>query len=306
MGLRLLLVAVVLLLLLQGVHGVEVISQTITLDLSGSQPVADVRLVVLNDARETLERFRYPLPGVFRDAEVLVDGTPVAAEVEPSAGGEYTYVTVAFPEALEQGDRVTLEYAYTPSDITSRVESPRCRSTPCYILSFAPKLLSNTRAFNFSIILPPGYGVVDTSPPSEIGSDGRRVILSWHLEAPIPPQLRNFGVMVIYEPLMNQGIPFGYIAAVLAVVAGITAGALVYLRRHRGGMEEKIEVLREDEQRIMKLIVENDGIDQREIVELTGFSKTKVSKILSELERRGIIRKEPVGRRNRIYLVKRS
>ncbi len=305
MGIRIA-TAVMLLLLVQGVHGIEVISHTITLDLSASPPAAEVRMLVYNDATEPLEKFRYPLPGSFRQVEVLVDGRSVDAVVEPSTSGEYTYVTITFPEAVKRGEKVLLEYSYTPAGITTRVESPRCGTTPCYMLSFTPKLMSATRAFNFSVVLPPGYGVVESSPPSSLGSDGRRMILRWELEAPIPPQLRNFGVIVIYEPLMGRGIPFSYILAALVVAAGAAGGAAVYLHRRRAPMEEKIEVLREDEQKIMKLIVENDGIDQREIVELTGFSKTKVSKILSELERRGIIRKEPVGRRNKIYLVKRT
>ncbi|MFV2040863.1 MAG: helix-turn-helix transcriptional regulator [Candidatus Hydrothermarchaeales archaeon] len=37
----------------------------------------------------------------------------------------------------------------------------------------------------------------------------------------------------------------------------------------------------------------------------TDFSKTKVSKILSELERREAIRKESMGKKNKIYLTEK-
>ena len=65
---------------------------------------------------------------------------------------------------------------------------------------------------------------------------------------------------------------------------------------------KKIDILKGDEQAILKLVMEEDGIDQRKIQEITDFSKAKVSKIISELEKRGVVRKEQIGRRNKIYL----
>ncbi|PIT84555.1 hypothetical protein COU37_02640 [Candidatus Micrarchaeota archaeon CG10_big_fil_rev_8_21_14_0_10_45_29] len=69
---------------------------------------------------------------------------------------------------------------------------------------------------------------------------------------------------------------------------------------------EKFEIflkgLNEDEKSIMQKVKEQDGIGQNTLCIRTGLSKTKLSILLTELERRGLIRKVPEGKINRIYL----
>ena len=114
---------------------------------------------------------------------------------------------------------------------------------------------------------------------------------------------------MLYENLLGEKPPWwegkeNYIyLAILAVM--LAASVYLFRRFKRKRTNDKIDILKEDEQAIMRLIIEKDGIDQREIQRVTDFSKTKVSKILSELEKRGVIRKEQAGRRNKIFLTKK-
>ena len=75
-------------------------------------------------------------------------------------------------------------------------------------------------------------------------------------------------------------------------------------------MEEKRGVLwsflTEDEKIIIDLIKKHGHITQKEIVEITGMSKPKVSRIISELEDRKIIMKEKIGRINKLTLTEES
>ncbi len=75
-------------------------------------------------------------------------------------------------------------------------------------------------------------------------------------------------------------------------------------------MEEKKGVLwsflTEDEKIIIDLIKKHGHITQKEIVEITGMSKPKVSRIISELEDRKIIVKEKIGRINKLTLTEES
>ncbi|AIJ05321.1 transcriptional regulator, MarR family [Methanocaldococcus bathoardescens] len=64
--------------------------------------------------------------------------------------------------------------------------------------------------------------------------------------------------------------------------------------------------LTEDEKIIIDLIKKHGHITQKEIVEITGMSKPKVSRIISELEDRKIIRKEKIGRINKLALTEES
>ncbi|MFQ5815282.1 MAG: helix-turn-helix transcriptional regulator, partial [Candidatus Hydrothermarchaeaceae archaeon] len=149
---------------------------------------------------------------------------------------------------------------------------------------------------------------------------------------PIPTELREFRAILLFErlieeqpseqpsivvvreeppePISNREVlPYAVIGVLVLILIPL---AWHYLREEgitiadyfdkRRIIEKKIDILREDEQSILKLVVENDGIDQRDIQRTTGFSKTKVSKILSELEKRDAITKQQIGRRNKIYL----
>ncbi|WP_157198823.1 helix-turn-helix transcriptional regulator [Methanocaldococcus infernus] len=62
------------------------------------------------------------------------------------------------------------------------------------------------------------------------------------------------------------------------------------------------DFLTEDERKIVEIIKEHGHITQKELIEITGMSKPKVSRIVSELQDRGIIIKEKIGRINKLTL----
>ncbi len=66
------------------------------------------------------------------------------------------------------------------------------------------------------------------------------------------------------------------------------------------------QFLTDDEKRIIELIKEHGSITQKEICEITNMSKPKVSRIVTELEDRKIIKKEKIGRINKLRLTEES
>ncbi len=304
---RFLLIVVFFLVLLAPVYGIEIRDYRASLEIVDELGKGEVTLTIFNDQNITVTEFRYPFSGGLRDVEVVSGGKRLKFSVENR--GERSYIIAFLPEPLKFGETYKITYRYTLDNVVERHEN-------IYILSITHSLFANVKNFEFTVALPPGYGVVDNrvSPESEPTSDGRRVILKWELHEPIPPEFKDFRVIVIYENLFEAR---NYIYIALLIIAAVIILFLTYkylkargisvrlLLDRKRRLEEKIEILKEDEQKIMKLIIENEGIDQRDIVKITGFSKTKVSKILSELEKRGAIRKEQIGRRNKIYLAKK-
>ena len=59
-----------------------------------------------------------------------------------------------------------------------------------------------------------------------------------------------------------------------------------------------------EEQELLKIIKNQDGIKQATLRIKAGMSKTSVSLILSSLEERGVIARKPVGKTNEVYLKK--
>ena len=62
-----------------------------------------------------------------------------------------------------------------------------------------------------------------------------------------------------------------------------------------------LDVLPDDEQRILEPVLESPGLTQIELRDRSNFSKSKVSQTVSDLEKRGLLYREPQGRTYRIY-----
>ncbi|KAB1187388.1 MULTISPECIES: MarR family transcriptional regulator [Haloferax] len=62
-----------------------------------------------------------------------------------------------------------------------------------------------------------------------------------------------------------------------------------------------LDVLPEDERRVLEPVFTSPGITQIELRDRSNFSKSKVSQTVSELEKRGLLYRERQGRTYRIY-----
>ncbi|WP_042665976.1 MarR family transcriptional regulator [Haloferax sp. ATB1] len=65
--------------------------------------------------------------------------------------------------------------------------------------------------------------------------------------------------------------------------------------------EPILDVLPEDERRILEPVLSSPGITQIELRDRSDFSKSKVSQTVSELEKRGLLYRERQGRTYRVY-----
>tara|TARA_Y100000034_G_C6898593_1_gene414894 strand:- start:672 stop:1169 length:498 start_codon:yes stop_codon:yes gene_type:complete len=63
-----------------------------------------------------------------------------------------------------------------------------------------------------------------------------------------------------------------------------------------------LSVLSEEEQKVMKAIKEQDGITQSTLRIRTDLSKTKLSFVLSDLEKKNLIKKVLKGKTNQVFL----
>ena len=64
---------------------------------------------------------------------------------------------------------------------------------------------------------------------------------------------------------------------------------------------ELLELLPDDERRILQPVVDSPGLTQIELRDRASFSKSKVSQTVTDLEKRGLLYREPQGRTYRIY-----
>ncbi len=288
----------ILLLSSEIVHGLAISSYDVSLALMEQELHEQITIRFLNTESFPLEHFSYVFDGEIRNLLVYDETGPLDSEVRKERDGR-TSISSRFRKPLAPGDSYALTLEFDTSGyVTAYPDFSE--------FSIVLRLPRNTDSFSMKLRLPEGallprplkepLRTSDVIPlPDNTYSDGKSVIFEWRRS-----DIKEFSAYVKYLP--EGGGPRNYGKILLAILALAALLLAFYLWKKRA--VEKIEYLKEDEQLIIRSIMNEDGIDQKKIQQLTNFSKAKVSKIISDLDSRNIVRKEKFGRRNKLYLTK--
>jgi len=142
---------------------------------------------------------------------------------------------------------------------------------------------------------------------SEIGSDGKRIIISWNKQI---KEKEDLPIFVIFKDIRSSEYEW-----ILFFALVILATIIIYFgyrkiearklkrvrkRKKRGGV---VEHLLESEKKVMsELKGVRGGVWQKQLQIKTGFSKAKLSRTIRNLESRKLIKKIPIGNTNKIKL----
>ena len=136
------------------------------------------------------------------------------------------------------------------------------------------------------------------------GSNGREIFVEWEREG--VKKGEGIDATVNYETV-NGMVPENNNTVFILIGILILIIAIMLSVRTKKENEVDISVLKKDEKMIIDIIKSNAGMcKQRHVVRETDFSKAKVSRLIKDLEERGLIRTEKVGRTNRLYIKKSS
>jgi uncharacterized membrane protein len=170
----------------------------------------------------------------------------------------------------------------------------------------------NVKNLIFRIKLPEAYGIdrddVSTiiPEPTYLQSDGKKIIVLWEMKSPSTPIVFK----VKYNSLIKNS---GFSSNILLILAAllIVLISLIYIIFNKFSKTNKVEIkippslLSEDEMVICDIIKGEGGkIKQKKLSSITGFSKAKITKILTNLEKKELIEREPMGRTFVIILKK--
>lgn len=171
------------------------------------------------------------------------------------------------------------------------------------------KILSRLERFFLYIYLPIGFIVKEEKEQipnnATLLSDGKRIILFFKND--------NVTTFETYFTIERTGekkeipIQFPYSITTLIILVVIVLVLIIYLyykKKLEKFKKEIIEVLDPNEKKVLEILLKNNPINQKKIVELTQLSKAEISKIVSSLKQRGIVDVEKRGRNNIIYLRK--
>lgn len=137
-------------------------------------------------------------------------------------------------------------------------------------------------------------------------TEGRHIIINWKLSDIKSDQSLRF--QFLYERITQP--PMFYISLRHFAVFGIAAaGAIgfIYMRYFRKPEKLVLSVLDDYERKVIGIITASEGaVNQKKVVKETNLSKAKVSRVVKNLVKRGLIEVERVGRTNKLKLVKKK
>nr|WP_048058384.1 cell wall-binding repeat-containing protein [Pyrococcus yayanosii] len=143
------------------------------------------------------------------------------------------------------------------------------------------------------------------------------ILVGFGLNKTIEDTLRNLGYTTYWigeniapppietpKPPEENPYKYTFIGAIGALLVAVPI-VLYLARRKWGSSKVPLEILSEKEIAVIRAIVENGGtIKQEDLPELVGYSRPTVSRIIQELERKGLVEREKVGKTFIVRLVK--
>ena len=153
-------------------------------------------------------------------------------------------------------------------------------------------------------IFPSGYRTL---------SNGRNILVYWELENVSSTQPLSFRVK--YQSIQPSPEIFNMFYLLILILLIVLFFVGLYALKKRKVIVKKIvrvkpekivmEVLDEYEKKVYEIVKGADKIRQNEIVEKTGFSKARVSRVLKSLAEKKLVKVEKRGRTNIVEALKK-
>jgi len=222
-------------------------------------------------------------------------------------------LTVLFRTALSQNDTAVFTINYELNQDLLFTEG----EPSYYSLDFYSTITYETLIHSTSIILPQTSYIYDENEAlspyypadPQINWDKDRIVVSWS-SVNLTAGDNQFYLLRFEEPITPAGdAPISpYLIFLLGAIAGIFVGisGVSWLIRHREKKAIKklgSTLLTDTQKTLIKIVYDHEGkVSQKDLCDITGFSKSKISRNLVPLEMRGLIRREQWGRTYVVYL----
>ncbi|MCK5063239.1 MAG: hypothetical protein KAR23_04865 [Candidatus Aenigmarchaeota archaeon] len=271
-------------------------SYSVSVNLKDDNAHYEYDIVAFFDEAEIIHEFLFTTDA--RNVKVSLNDVPVYCDVSYAVGSSTASCDMS--EALYGRNYISVSYSsrYPLFDIEDMVMFHDS-------FSFGGDAISS----RLSVKLPMGYVLPEksdyfiTPTPDSMYSDGRRHILVWESE-----NVSDLEVSVIFERSSGgawQSLPLIFLSFLIFLF-------LVFHMRQYLGRKKKEKIKRivyshllESEAAVVDALEANMGVlKQKELLDITSFSKAKLSRVISNLESRGIVEKKQWGNSNKIFLVK--
>jgi hypothetical protein len=177
------------------------------------------------------------------------------------------------------------------------------RSGNLYNFLFGFTAPGDIENLGISVALPGGMaldgGASVLYPAGKISTDGERIIATWKdskIEAG-----EKWLFKAAYLPAQAQDSSLLVYAAVgLAVLAAVLAAAVIYMRKKNS--TAFVEGLGHSEKAVIEFLLKHGQTKQNVAQKQLGFSKARMSRAVSSLNSKGLLKKRKAGKTNRLEI----
>ena len=94
-----------------------------------------------------------------------------------------------------------------------------------------------------------------------------------------------------------------YLIALVSLIVGAFVSILFQWKINKVQLDRVLKILPDEERSIITLLIQNNSsLEQNKLVALTGIHKVKMSRLITDLESRDIVKKTDLGNTNLIVL----
>ncbi len=275
-------VMVAVLLLQQSAYPYEITEYNVAVDLSEGK--VHEKITITLESYTSLEIFEYSFLYPLENLRVYDDSRNIKYEIRNDL--LLCYLN------LKGFASYTFTIEFDTSGYISPVKEGKWVFSPIFQFSVP------VENFLIEITVPEEMAVVSPiyPTPTSFYSYRESLVVKWKKESLTEGE--EFLILLGYKPVTSSSSQLGYLSYVAAGVISFLLG--LYLGRRK---EKSPEYVVADEKVVLDTIKKAGGkIIQSDLVKNTEFSKAKVSKILSDLESRKVVRKEKYKRTNIIFL----
>ena len=223
------------------------------------------------------------------EAIIEINGKTQIANISVSKiVGDINAVYIEFPE-VSPGSRLKIRISFYSEGMLQEVSGKKQ-------FSYHVKFNQPVGYFYARLYVPKGYAILSPIVPSpdKVESTGNALILEWK-KTDVRPEEEFYFIVGFSGEVTNQFPLAMFLATIfIAFLGGFFAGTL-YRRK-----EKTLIDLRSDEEKVLELLKEGP-LYQSDLVKRLGFSKAKVSLLLRDMEKKGLIERVKEGR---TYLVR--
>ncbi|NJE26916.1 MarR family transcriptional regulator [Thermococcus sp. MV5] len=223
------------------------------------------------------------------EAIIEINGKTQIANVSVSKIiGDINAIYIEFPE-VSPGDQLKIRISFYSEGMLQTINGKKQ-------FSYYVKFNQPIGYFYARLYIPKGYAILSPIVPSpdKVESSGNALVLEWRKQE-VRAGEEFYFITGFFGEVSNEFPMLYFVVPVLiAFVGGFLAGIL-----YKGRGQSTVD-LRSDEEKVIGILREGP-MYQSELVKRLGFSKAKVSLLLKDMEKKGLIERIKEGR---TYLVK--